>query len=297
VFCDEFLDQTWYYLYVRVVCKIGNAIIGGSIMHKWLKTIGIITMGLAVALVLTACGKTSSNKAQLKTSGTLTVGLEGTFAPYSYRENGKLTGFEVELARDIAKKENLKVKFVPTKWDSLIAGVGDKKFDVVLNNVTVTKQRQKKYAFSTPYIYSREVLVTKKDNTSIKSIDDIKGKKIAVGTGTNNETVAEKFGAKIVPNSEFSSTLSLIKQGRAEGTLNSREAYLAYLKDNPSAKNDFKYTLVPDSKVEPAKVAVLMAKDNPGLKKKINKALKELRDDGTLKKLSEKYFTDDITQK
>ena len=254
-------------------------------------------MGLLVAVTLTACGKTNSNKAQLKTPGTLTVGLEGTFSPYSYRENGKLTGFEVELARDIAKQADLKVKFVPTKWDSLIAGVGDKKFDVVLNNVTVTKERQKKYAFSTPYIYSREVLITRKDNTSIKSVKDIKNQKIAVGTGTNNETVAEKYGAKVVPNSEFSSTLSLIKQGRAVGTLNSREAYMAYLKDNPSAKNDFKYTLIPDSQVAPAKIAVLMAKDNPGLKKKINKALKELKADGTMKKLSEKYFMDDITEK
>lgn len=266
-------------------------------MKKWLKTVGIITMGLLLAVTLTACGKNSSDKAQLKTSGTLTVGLEGTFAPYSYRENGKLTGFEVELARNIAKKENLKVKFVPTKWDSLIAGVGDKKFDVVLNNVTITKQRQKKYSFSTPYIYSREVLITKKNNTAINSIDDIKGHKMAVGTGTNNQTVAEKYGAKVLPNSEFSSSLDLVKQGRAEGTLNSREAYLAYLKDNPSAKNEFKYTVVPDSKVAPAKIAVLMAKDNPGLKKKINKALKELKADGTLTKLSKKYFTEDITTK
>lgn len=266
-------------------------------MNKWFKRIGLVTMGLLVALTLTACGKGSSDKATLKTPGTLTVGLEGTFAPYSYRQNGKLTGYEVELARDIAKKENWKVKFVPTQWDSLIAGVGDKKFDVVMNDVTITKARQKKYAFSTPYLYSREVLITKKSDTAINSITDIKGKKIAVGTGTDNETIAQKYGATIVPNSEFSSTLSLIEQGRAEGTLNTREAYLSYLKDKPSAKNEFKYTVIPENKVATAKVAVLMAKNNPGLKKKINKALKELKQDGTMKKLSEKYFTEDISHK
>ncbi|WP_137596860.1 transporter substrate-binding domain-containing protein [Paucilactobacillus kaifaensis] len=266
-------------------------------MKKWIKGIGIFALGLLLVVTLTACGKndSSSNKAHLKTSGTLTIGLEGTFAPYSYRENGKLTGFEVELGKAIAKKADLKAKFVPTKWDSLIAGVGDGKFDVALNNITITKARQKKYAFSTPYIYSRTVLITKKDNTDINSVNDIKGKKIAVGTGTDNAVQAEKYGAKILPSSEFSNTLALIEQGRAEGTLNSREALLSYLKDNPNA--DLKYKLVPTSKIQSAKIAALIAKDNPGLTKKVNKALKELRADGTLEKLSDKYFTSNITEK
>src|SRR5699024_5118496 len=136
-----------------------------------------------------------SNSAEndTKTKGTLTVGLEGTFAPYSYREHGKLTGFEVELARDVAKELDLKVKFVPTKWDSLIAGLNSKTFDVVFNNVAINPSRKKQYIFSTPYIYSKSVIVTKKDNTEIKSIDDVKGKKLGEGTGTDNYNKAKKF--------------------------------------------------------------------------------------------------------
>lgn len=267
-------------------------------MKKWIKRIGIVLASLLMVVALSACGKkSSSDKAQLKTPGTLTIGLEGTFAPYSYRQDGKLKGFEVELGKAIAKKAGLKAKFVPTKWDSLIAGVGDHKFDIALNNIGVTSAREKRYLFTTPYIYSREILIVKKGNTDIKSIDDIKGKKFAEGTGTNNETIAQKFGAKISPSSEFTSTLDLVKQGRVDGTLNSREAYLAYVKDNPSAKNDFTATMVPDSKAEPAKIAGLIAKDNPALQKKVNKALKELRQDGTLTKISDKYFTSDITKK
>lgn len=265
-------------------------------MKKWFKGLGILALGLLLAVTLTACGKqSSSSKAQLKTPGTLTIGLEGTFAPYSYRQNGKLTGFEVELGKAIAKKAGLKAKFVPTKWDSLIAGVGDKKFDLVLNDVTITKARQKHYDFTTPYIYSKTVLITRKDNTDIKNIDDIKGKKIAVGTGTDNAVQAEKYGAKTLSSSQFADTLALIEQGRAEGTLNSREALLAYLKDNPKA--DLKYQVVPASKIPSAKIAGLLSKNNPGLKKKVNKAIKQLRADGTLKKLSDKYFTSNITEK
>lgn len=268
-------------------------------MKRWLKIFGVAALGLLLAGTLTACGKSSSSNdsVQLKTKGTLTVGLEGTYAPYSYREDGKLKGFEVDLARDVAKKLGYKVKFVPTKWDSLIAGVSSKKFDVVFNDVTVTPERSKKFSFTDPYIYSREVLVTAKSNTDIKSIDDIKDKKIAAGVGTNNEDAAKKYGAKVVSSSEFTNSLDLVKQGRVDGTLNAREAYLSYLKDNPSAANDFNYQVVPTNKVKAAKIGGLVNKNNTALTKKINKALKELKDDGTLKKLSEKYFTADITEK
>lgn len=267
-------------------------------MKKWLKITGITALSLLLMVTLSACGKSSSSDSvQLKTKGTLTVGLEGTYSPYSYRENGKLKGFEVELAQDVAKNMGYKVKFVPTKWDSLIAGLGSKKFDVVFNNVTITNARAKKFSFTDPYIYSREVLITQKDNTTINNIDDIKGKKIVAGVGTNNETVAQDFGAKVVSSSEFTSALNLVKEGRADGNLNAREAYLSYLKDNPSAADEFKYTVIPTNKVKAAKIAGLVNKQNPALTKKINKALKELKADGTLKKLSVKYFTADITEK
>lgn len=105
---------------------------------------------------------------ELKEKGTLTIGLEGTFAPYSYRKDGKLTGFEVELGKQLAKEMGLKAKFVPTKWDGLIAGLDTGKYDVVLNNVTITKERKEKYLFSKPYIYSHFALITKKDSDLTK---------------------------------------------------------------------------------------------------------------------------------
>ena len=109
---------------------------------------------------------------ELKEKGTLTIGLEGTFAPYSYRKDGKLTGFEVELGKQLAKEMGLKAKFVPTKWDGLIAGLDTGKYDVVLNNVTITKERKEKYLFSKPYIYSHFALITKKgtDLSKLKQI-------------------------------------------------------------------------------------------------------------------------------
>jgi len=73
----------------------------------------------------------NGDKTSLVKKGTLTIGLEGTYAPFSYRQDGKLKGFEVDLAKKVAEKAGLKAKFVPTAWDGLIAGIGANKFDVV----------------------------------------------------------------------------------------------------------------------------------------------------------------------
>ena len=112
-----------------------------------------------VTFTLTACTSASSDTsknsdvtAELINKNELTIGLEGTYAPFSYRKDGKLEGFEVELGKALAKKIGVKAKFVPTQWDSLIAGLGSQKFDLVLNDISETPARKKVYNFTTPYM-------------------------------------------------------------------------------------------------------------------------------------------------
>jgi len=253
----------------------------------------ILTTLVALILVLTGC---SSNKSasNTKTAGTLTIGLEGTYAPYSYRENGKLDGFEVEYGKAVAKKLGLKAKFVPTKWDSLIAGLNSNTFDVVINNVAENPSREKQYLFSTPYIYSRSVIITK-DGSGINSVDDIKGQKIAAGTGTDNFNDAKKFKADVVPSSDFQTSMSMIDQGRVKGAFNSKEAFLTWKKDHKST--DLKYITIPENKLAASKIAPIFNKKSTKLSKQVTKATNELFKDGTMKKLSVKYFGEDITKK
>ncbi|WP_371858871.1 transporter substrate-binding domain-containing protein [Furfurilactobacillus siliginis] len=256
-------------------------------------TAGLVTFGLGSHQ--TASAKSASYQDELVKKGTLTVGLEGVFPPYSYRKDGKLTGFEVDLARKLGKEMNVKVNIVPTKWDGLIAGVGSKRFDVVINNVTPTPERRKAYAFTTPYIYSHYVLVTQKKDTKIKSVKDIKGKKFVEGTGTDNQQVAKKFDATVIPNSNFDTTLDMIKDGRADGTVNSESAWRDYKKTNSAA--GLKAQKIANKDVEPAEVAALLSKQSPALRKQMNKALSKMRADGSLKQLSVKYFGTDVTKK
>ncbi|MCP0887583.1 transporter substrate-binding domain-containing protein [Ligilactobacillus sp. WILCCON 0076] len=263
---------------------------------KVLLRTGLVLGTVLVATVLTEAGQkadAATYSGNLVNKSELTIGLEGTYKPYSYRANGKLTGFEVDLGKALAKQLGLKAKFVPTKWDSLIAGVGASKYDVVLNNITETAERKKNYIFSNPYIYSRYALITPK-KAKITNINKIKNKTFAEGTGTNNAILAKKYGAKIVSSGEFSTSLSLIRQGRVDGTINSAEAYYAYAKSNKTSDLNFKDL---SKQVAPVKVSALLNKNNTKLQKRINKALKTLRSNGTLKKLSKKYFGEDITKK
>ncbi len=264
---------------------------------KWALGLGLVL----VSVLLTACGsqsstqKQSSYKSELKQSGQLTIGLEGTYPPYSYRKDGKLTGFEVELGKKIAKKLGVKATFVPTKWDSLIAGLGSGKFDVVLNNITQTPERKKQYLFSKPYVYSRYVLISRANDKKLITIKDIKGKTFAQSTGSDNELVAKKFKAVVSPVEQFQTAVASIKQGRADGMINAEAALLTYAEDN-SIKG-LKYRVLSNSEQPPAKISALFNKKSVKLRNKVNRALTELRKDGTLKTLSQKYFGKDITEK
>lgn len=257
---------------------------------------------LTTAIGLAACGSNSSKsssstksyRSELAKKNTLTVGTEGAYKPYAYRDNGKMTGFEVELAKAIGKKMGIKVTIVPTKWDSLIAGVGSGRFDLTMDNITATPQRRKQYNFSDTYVYSPYILVTKA-GSSIKSATDVKGKTLAEGTGTDNETVAKKLGAKTVPNSDFAAVVGTIRDGRVAGTINAESAWKDYKKSNSTT--GLQATVLDAKHAAPAESAAVINKKSPKLQKAVSKALKALRKDGTLKKLSVKYLGSDVTEK
>lgn len=125
---------------------------------------------------------------QIKERGTLRVGLEGTYPPFSFGDDGKLTGFEVEFANELAKHLGVKADLKPTKWDGMLASLDSKRIDVVINQVTISDERKKKYDFSTPYTVSGVQALVKKGNEGvIKTAADLKGKKVGVGLGTNYE--------------------------------------------------------------------------------------------------------------
>lgn len=263
---------------------------------KKIKNIFMTVLLMLLSVGVVACSNQKNAKSDTLTKNTLIVGLNPSgYGPFSHLENGKLTGFEVEMAKALTKKMGYKIKFVPTKWDSLIAGLGAKKFDVVINDIAVTPERKKAYAFSTPYLYSRSVLIMRSDNSKIKKITDIRGEKVAAATGTANADLVRKFGGENLSSPDFSTAMELVRQKRVTSAMNSKESFLYFKKTQKVS--DLKYLQASDTDIPTQPVAIMLNKDNSNLQTKINNALKSLRKDGTLTKLSKKYFAADITKK
>ncbi len=260
----------------------------------------MLIISVMLVSMLAACGSDSSgNKSssstlygKVKKQGVLTIGTEGVYAPFTYHDkSGKLTGFDVEIAREVAKRIGVKPKFVETKWDGMIAGLDAKRFDMVANEVAIRPSRQKKYDFSDPYIQSKAVLIVKQDNNEIKTFDDLKGKKVGQSLDSNYRKVAEAHGATNTVVDGFNQSVDLLTSGRIDATINDSLSYL----DLKHTRPDLPIKSV-DSEKNATKNAFLFRKGSDQLVKKVNKALADMHKDGTYLKISKKYFGTDVSK-
>ena len=260
-------------------------------MKKMKKSIIAVASFLVVGVLFLA-GCQSKNDSEASSKNVLRVGTEGTYSPFSYRDdNDKLTGYDVDVAKAVAKKIDYKVKFVEAPWDSMLAAFDAKKTDVVFNQVAITPERKEKYVFSTPYSVSHPALIVNKDNNEIKDFADLKGKTSAQSLTSNYAQMAEEHGAKISSVDGFSKAVELVVDNRADATLNDDVTYYDYLNQKPDAP--IKIVKTSDEATE---VAAMFHKGDEKLAEKVDKAIKELEADGTLTKLSEKYFKKDISK-
>lgn len=267
------------------------------------RTMATILTGILIAAALTGCGASKATEeaktaekdlfATIQDAGIIKVGTEGTYAPYTFHnEDGDLTGYDVEVAQAVAEKLGVKAEFVETKWDSIIAGLDAKRFDIIVNQVGITEERQQKYSFSTPYTYTKGALIVAGTNKDIKSFEDLSGKKAAQSLTSNWGKTAESYGAELVGTDGFNQSIDLVLAGRADATINDNLTYYDYITQRPDA--DVKVAALSD---ESSANAILIRQGNDTLVKAIDDALAELAEDGTLKQISEKYFGVDVSVK
>ncbi|MBL3649573.1 transporter substrate-binding domain-containing protein [Bacillus vallismortis] len=267
----------------------------------------IFSFTMAFFLILAACsGKNEADSKdtgwdQIKDKGKIVVATSGTLYPTSYHEtdsgSDKLTGYEVEVVREAAKRLELKVEFKEMGIDGMLTAVNSGQVDAAANDIDVTKDREKKFAFSTPYKYSYGTAIVRKDDLSgIKTLKDLKGKKAAGAATTVYMDVARKYGAKevIYDNATNEQYLKDVANGRTDVILN--DYYLQTLA--LAAFPDLNITIHPDIKYMPNQQALVMKKSNAALQKKMNETLKEMSKDGTLTKLSKQFFNKaDVSKK
>ena len=229
----------------------------------------------------------------IQNRGTLIVALEGAWQPWSFHDaSDTLVGYDVEVSRAIAEKLGVEPEYVESDWDSLFAGLDAGRYDLVCNGVEVTEERAKTYDFTTPYGYIHTALAVKKDNDTITNFEDLKGKTTANSLASTYMELAESYGATVQGIDTLEETIQLLTAGRIDATLNADVSFYDYLNVHPDA--DFK--LVAQTE-EASHVAIPLRKgdDSATLLEAINNAIDELRADGTLKELSEKYFGQDIS--
>ena len=240
----------------------------------------------------TASSATLNKLDSIQKSGKLVVALEGAWQPWSYHDSSDtLVGYDVEVSRAIAEKLGVEPEYVESDWDSLFAGLDAGRYDMVCNGVEVTEERAKTYAFTTPYGYIHTALAVRKDNEDIHSFEDLKGKTTANSLASTYMELAESYGATVQGIDTLEETIQLLTAGRIDATLNADVSFYDYLNVHPDA--DFKL-VAQTAEASHVAIPVLKSEDTAYLDA-LNAAIEELRADGTLKTLSEKYFGQDIS--
>lgn len=222
------------------------------------------------------------------------IGMEGTYPPFNYRDSqGTLQGFDIDIARALAAKLGVKPDFYAGEWSGLIGGLQAGKFDVVVNQVTITEKRRQSLDFSPPYAYSSvQVLEKNSDKNEYQSLDQLKGKRVAVALGSNFADLAKSVPGIVVQTYPgMSEALSDVVGGRADVYLNDRllVPYLIKTSNVPIRGGG----LLKNTSYD---IGIPFRKGNPKFSAAVNEALTSMRNDGTLAAISKKWFGVDVSR-
>ncbi len=261
------------------------------------KIVSIVTILAIGAFMLVGCGKASGTDTSLtkvKDAGTISIGIDDTYPPMEFKDSANnIKGFDIDMANAIGKKLGVKVKYVPTTWDGIFLALKSKKFDLIQSSVSITDERKKTMIFTTPYIYGGNAIFVKTSNNDIKSEKDLSGKTLGIEMGTTAQDVLDKItGIKEVKKyNAMTEAFMDLKIGRIDGVVSDPQVGDYYIADK---KSDFKRV---KSMLNQEPIGAAFRKSDVALRDAYQTAMDDLKKDGTLSKLSIKWFGHDIYKK
>ncbi|MTI70612.1 MAG: amino acid ABC transporter substrate-binding protein [Firmicutes bacterium] len=258
----------------------------------------LIIVILGVSVLISGCVSKEENIVKEKDdSQKIVIGTSGGYRPYTFvNDKGELTGFDVEVWKEIGRRIDKKIEFKTSAFSGLFGMLDINKLNTIANQITITKERKKKYLFTEPYVYYGAQLVVKKGNNTISSLKDLKGKKVGVSLGSNYEQIIREFDKnnkiEVVTYEDFQGSLQDVSLGRIDAVLNDRLAGIIAIEE--SGLN----LQLGGKPVKLMKNAFPFVKNNKNknLINEINKVIAEMKKDGTLTEISLKWFPVDITK-
>ena len=256
----------------------------------------LITVILALVLLVSAVSAIAEGDllSQIQERGTLIIATEGDWYPWTDMDaDGNFTGLDIEIGTLIAHGLGVEPQFMATKWESILAGVDAGRFDIACNGVGYTEERAEKYSFTTPYLYTRKVLLVRADNEDITSVEDLMGRTTANSAGSTYADLGEQYGATVTYAPTLAETIQLVEQGRVDATINAQISIDLYLAEHPEA--NVKVVQVLDT-TDPVAYPIRKGEDTETLLAAINEILEQARQDGTLAEISIRYTGHDLTK-
>ncbi|HAR3136267.1 TPA: ABC transporter permease subunit [Staphylococcus aureus] len=256
---------------------------------RFILVLGLLISSAMVYINPTAHAEQDQTWEKIKERGELRVGLSADYAPMEFEHtvNGKTeyAGVDIDLAKKIAKDNNLKLKIVNMSFDSLLGALKTGKIDIIISGMTSTPERKKQVDFSDSYMMTKNIMLVKKDKVNeYKDIKDFNNKKVGTQKGTEQEKIAqtEIENASITSLSRLPDVILALKSGKVEGAVVEKPVAEAYLKQNPKLGiSNVKFN------EEEKDTVIAVPKDSPKLLSQINKTIKEVKDKG----LIDKYMT------
>lgn len=264
-------------------------------MKKKLAALGVLL--LWAMLVLTGCSSSSSSDDPLA-DGVLTIAVDDTYLPMEFRDdNNDLVGFDIDLGNALAEQLGVKAEFVTVAWDGIFTGLTSNQYDVIISSTSITPERQESYSQSDPYIANGIVIVSRVDDTSkATTFEELAGSTVGVQLETSADvaaqTLQEETGTDITLK-QFDGMLDAFSalEGKQIDYVMTDEAVAQYY----VAQKPETFVISTTTPLTNEPIGVTARKEDTALTEKINEALKKLKEDGTLKSISEKWLGADMT--